>query len=94
MGGITFCPNWARDGRRTRISLVSHRNRNRIFRLGDDWKIEEPNPCGNTERWRTMYALWNHERVAGSSIKRWMFERLLTRQEAELYGRGTESAVR
>lgn len=91
---MVFCPNRARDERRTKISLVTKQNRKGVFRMGRDWKIEEPDPIGSTERWRTMYALWKHERVFGSTVRKWMFERLLTMQEAELYGRGTKNAVR
>lgn len=69
--------------------------RNLIFAFGQNWRIEEPDPLSANPRRRMLYALWRSEPIsAGTRCRRWMFVRLMTRQEAERYGRGNPNEVR
>ena len=58
-------------------------NRRYPYRRGHGWKIEYPQTGDKNWRWNERYALWTFSSVT----RRWMFEGLLTKEQADAYGR-------
>lgn len=53
------------------------------YRRGRGWKIEYPQKGDKNWRWNERYALWTFSSVT----RRWMFEGLLTKEQADAYGK-------